>query len=266
MGRILTELKSAFIFNRAKRRKFRSEHREELHPDLKFARMVLDAMAVARTHEKSFSRYRNAFAGRTVVIVACGPTAAEYKPIEGAVHIGVNSAYRLPNVALDFLFTQDCADGNRERRHEFNEYRPGKCVKFYGLLGCDVVGPGNRTWSQSDANAADAERYYIREGVRGCPGLIPYDISAQPLADYQNVVFAALQFALWTNPREICLVGCDCSRMGHFDTKKPNWLDLDAVFAGYDDITAFAGKWYPDTEIKVIRPVGLKGRYEEYVQ
>jgi len=266
MNKLTAELASAFIFNRRRRQNFRNAHREELHPELKRSRTILEAIAVGKTQERTFLKYRNAFAGRDLVIVACGPTAADYTPIADAVHVGVNSAYRLKNVELDFLFEQDCGGDLRAHRHEIDGYRRGQCVKFYGLLGADVCGPDSRTWPESDAHAAQAERYHVREGVRGMPGLIPRDISAFPLADYQNVVFAALQFALWTNPRAIYLVGCDCSCNGHFDTKQPNWLDLDAVFAGYDDMKAFAEKWYPDTRIQVIRPVGLKGRFDEYAQ
>lgn len=267
MGRLKCELVSAFIFNRARRQAYRNAHREELHPELARSRLLLDALGVQALHGRTFPKYKNRFAGLDVVLVACGPTAAEYHPLEGAVHIGVNSAYRLPNVKLDFLFAQDCAADLRVRRKELVGYRRGDCVKFFGILGADVCGEGNSTWSESDALEAGAERYYIREGVRGQPGLIPHDISTHPLADYQNVVFAALQFALWTNPRAIYLVGCDCtSGVGHFDSKRSNWLDLGAVFAGYDDIKVFAEKWYPDTRIFVVRPVGLKGRFDEWVQ
>lgn len=103
--------------------------------------------------------------------------------------------------------------------------------------------------------------------MRGDPGFISYDISSHPLVDYQSVVFPALQFALWTNPKTIYLVGCDCtSGVGHFDSEKPNWLDLETVFAGYDDIKSFARKWYPDTRIVSVNPVGLKGKFEEMEQ
>lgn len=264
MTRIMAELVSGLIFNRRKRQNFRNAHLEDLHPDLKFKRLMQEAIAIAEMHKRSFLKWKGAFAGREVAVVACGPTASRYKPISGVVHIGVNSAYRLKNVDLDFLFLQDFGGDLLKRRSEIAAYRPGECVKFLGILGERVYGECNRTWPASDDALAKAERYYISEGVRGNPGFIPYDISSRPLVDYQNVVFAALQFALWTSPKAIYLVGCDCtSGTGHFDSAKANWLDLETVFAGYRDIAAFAAKWYPDTRIVSINPIGLRGMFEE---
>ena len=263
MGKVLCELVSAMILDRRRRQRYRNRHREDLHPELRLSRLVLAAQAVRAVHERAFLKYKGCFGGRDVVVVACGPTAAKYKPIPGAVHIGVNSAYRLENVGLDFLFAQDCAADIRRRRKEIVEYSGNACKKFFGIIGEDVCGEGNCTWPESDAIAAGAERYYVREGVPGEPGLIPRDISCNPLTDYQNIVFPALQFALWTNPARICLVGCDCTNSGYFDSSKRNWLDFDAIFAGYRDIKAFAEKWYPDTKIVSVNPVGLKGFFEE---
>lgn len=263
MGKILCELASAMILDRRRRQRYRNAHREDLHPDLKLARMIQAAQMQVAAHQRVFPKYKGCFGGRDVVIVACGPTARKYSPIPGAVHIGVNDAYRLENVGLDFLFVQDCDGDLRRRRREIVEYGAGRCRKFFGLIGEDVCGAGNRSWSESDAIAADAERYYVREGIRGEPGLIPRDISCSPLTDYQNIVFPAMQFALWTNPARVLLVGCDCTTAGHFYSDDRNWLDFDAVFSGYRDMKAFAEKWYPDTRIVSVNPVGLKGLFDD---
>lgn len=263
MGKILCELASAMILDRRRRQRYRNAHREDLHPDLKLARMIQAAQAQVAAHQGVFPKYKGCFSGRDVVIVACGPTASKYRPIPDAVHIGVNDAYRLGNVELDFLFVQDYAGDLRRRRDEVVKYADGRCRKFFGIIGEDVCGEGSRSWPESAAIAAGAERYYVRGGIAGEPGLIPRDISCNPLVDYQNIVFPAMQFALWTNPARLFLVGCDCSSAGHFYSGAANWLDLDAVFAGYRDMKAFAEKWYPDTRIVSVNPVGLKGLFED---
>jgi hypothetical protein len=87
----------------------------------------------------------------------------------------------------------------------------------------------------------------------------------QPLADCGSVVFSALQFALWLNPRKLYLVGCDCSHGGYFykdgnaENKNSNTLEIDRVVQGYIWFKKFAQRYYPETELVSINPVGLRG-------
>ena len=263
MNKFMCELKSAFMFNRDRRRRFRAEHSEILHPEKRMERIVAEALSTFAMHQAAFASYKNRYSGRDVVIVAAGPTVNDYRPISGAIHIGVNTAYRCDKVDFDFIFFQDSPDHLRDMVLGINAYRPGICKKFYGIFTERVYGKGDCTCSESDAAVADAFRYRVLTGSRD---RISYDISTMPLVDYGNIVFPALQFALWTNPRRIYLVGCDCSSNGHFFSSKPNWLPLDSIFRGYRDMKEFAHKWYPDTEIVSINPVGLKGFFRDEYQ
>lgn len=145
MTRIMAELVSGLIFNRRKRQNFRNAHLEDLHPDLKIKRIMQEAIAIAEMHKRSFLKWKGAFAGREVAIVACGPTASKYKPIGGVVHIGVNSAYRLNGIDLDFLFLQDFGGDMVNSYDDILSYRHEECTKFLGILGERVYGKNNVT-------------------------------------------------------------------------------------------------------------------------
>ena len=91
-----------------------------------------------KLHEKTFGKYKNAFAGRDVVLVCTGPTAKHYKPIKDAIHVGVNGAIYLDQVKLDYLFVQDNTihqKVNNTLNLDANKYKGNNCKKFYGNSG-----------------------------------------------------------------------------------------------------------------------------------
>ena len=93
------------------------------------------------------------------------------------------------------------------------------------------------------------------------------DICNHGLADFGSVVFPAIQFALWTHPKEIYLVGCDTTDTGHFydddeeesvSLSVPHWVKI-----GYARVKMFARLFYPNTEIISVNPVALKGLFKD---
>lgn len=221
-------------------------------------------------HQKAFPQFKGICTGKDVVVVACGPTAKDYKPIKGAVHIGVNRAIYLEEIKLDYLFMMDaCAPRKNNEMPDYNNYRRGQCVKFYGITGFPMKEP-NYVPSESDAIEADAYRYRTDNLVAmriEHNGQFLYDISTQPLTDFGSIVFSALQFALWTNPKRIYLVGCDCSNLGHFNDPNSNMdLNVGLIKLGYQRLKEFANAYYPETEIISVNPVGLKGLFKDWNQ
>ena len=75
-----------------------------------------------------------------------------------------------------------------------------------------------------------------------------------------------MQFILWTNPKRIYLVGCDCSLNGYYDSKDKNNLATQKVIEGWKKLKEFAQTYYPDTEIISINPIGLKGIFKDEYQ
>lgn len=222
------------------------------------------ALTTARTHEKTFLPFHRKHEGADFVIVASGPTAEKYvEPIPGAVHIAVNRSYQFDRVKFDYIFIQDIS-GAGKYVDGIAAYRPGECVKFYGLTATEREDV-SLIMSDDHLRAAGALRYYseLRDSVGERPRFA-YDLSTEPLGDFGSIVLPAMQFALWAGAKRIYLVGCDNSQNGYaFGGAESNSLALDLTTRGFVAIKEFAKRYYPKTEIISINPVGLKGLFTD---
>ncbi len=219
---------------------------------------------ISVTNTKAFAEYQNCYRGRDIVIVATGPSLNDYKPIKDAIHIGVNTAYKYPDLHLDFLFTQD------GRPYHLKE-------KYKGLkeLNCKIF-MGRVLNSFTFGQTIEfPEEYRLRENVSdyildhvGPTPQIYRDICNHPVSGWITVTFSALHFALYTYPKRIYLVGCDVSSEGYFDGTVDNETIIKDATAeshikGYHMMKDFARIHYPETEIISINPVGLKGIFKD---
>lgn len=214
-----------------------------------------------------FNKFKACNIDKEVVIVATGPTANKYKVKPDAIHIGVNRAFQLDkDISFDYYFIQDYSGKTKEYIDDLDNYRTGKCcTKFYGLTNEWIHNP-ERTIPESHAIKANALRY--RTDWIDIPNYKPrfaYDISTQALGCFGSIVFPALQFALWTYPDKIYLVGCDCNTNGYAYNNEKNELYPDRLIPAYKQFKAFAKKYYPDVKIVCINPVGLKGIFDEEI-
>ncbi|WP_330684444.1 hypothetical protein, partial [Sporofaciens musculi] len=106
------------------------------------------------------------------------------------------------------------------------------------------------------------------------------DITYYPLMGFYSIIFQALQFAFYTRPKKILLIGCDCSLDGHFEktqeslvkemhknTEKEKLLTKEILVLlwkeGYKRIKTFTEQFYPDVEIISVNPIGLKGMFHD---
>ena len=212
------------------------------------------ALEIHETHKASFSQFRRCHTGRDVVVVATGPTMNLYTPIEGAVHIGVNAAFRNKQIPLDYYFTTDY-----EHRSEwFQELKNCDFVKFFGQY------PAGEYRDRFQIPEDIIEENHGRRYFQAAPNEdIHLNFGYYPLMGFYSVVFQALHFALYTNPKRIFLVGCDCSGEGYFDGSRQISANAAKWRKGYEKVKAFADRFYPQTEIISINPVGLKGLFRE---
>ncbi|MEY8338954.1 hypothetical protein AALB16_13195 [Lachnospiraceae bacterium 62-35] len=250
----------------------------KLERQLKFLQYrVEEQNEVCITNTEAFKEFENCNYGKDVIVAATGPTAKYYKPMENAVHIGVNYAWRMQDIPIDYLFIQD---GNREIK-DYQEMLSGALEKVEGTIFLarylkrelmnEVEYP-----VQADSKGRDLRRYWIEGAGYGgleFPSEIYQNICCHPLMDFTSVIFSALHFALWTYPKRIYLVGCDTNGFtGHFyeDGKNCNsrfYADLNRWKYGYACVKKFADFYYPNTEIISINPVGLKGLFrDEYTE
>lgn len=219
-------------------------------------------LPASKVHGDVFPKYRNIYQGKDIVLVASGPTVKDYSMFNDAIHIGVNHTYTLDYVCLDYLFMHDnlvWKDAPLLQKNA-NLYRGADCKKFYGYHFMN-----RNSIPEKDAIEANAERYYFVNKPTSDFIFTSTDISTRPLNCWNSIVFPAVEFALYTHPKRIYLVGCDCSANGHiFHTEKENFFPTpDDVKHGWEMIKEFKDYKYPDIEIISVNPVGLKGLFKD---
>lgn len=221
-----------------------------------------------KAHARVFPKYKGIYRNKDIVIVASGPSLNKYKPIECAIHIGVNNVYKNKKINLDYLFIQDSSTIYEPAADTICAYRRDSCKKFFGRHYMFLEKVENSMFSEIAYEKANAEEYYfISRDMTEKYILCSPDITSRPLNTWGSVTFSALEFALWTHPRRIFLVGVDCSLNGYFieqnslvNTTKEGY---DYMYLGWLEMKKFIRGHYPDIEIISVNPVGLKGLFED---
>jgi glycosyltransferase involved in cell wall biosynthesis len=244
----------------------------DAEPGSKLMRSIRRNITVAAHHQRVFLPYKNIYQGREVVIVATGPSMKFYaSPIEGAIHIGVNKAFKADNIPLDYLFAVDYKVF-KDYCNELPKSPNAKAHLFYGLHQENDT-PAQFFMPEGLVLKHGADRYYIHANLikrYKWPRELALDLATEALADNGTVVDHAMQFALYTNPKKIYLVGCDCSVNGHFDGQQQassasaldRWT-MQIKNVGWPKMKEFVALYYPETEIFSINPVGLKGMFKD---
>lgn len=226
---------------------------------------VQRSINTAFLHQKTFAPFRNKYKGKDLVLVGAGPTLPYYIPHIQGPHIGCNRAFLAEFIHFDYLFAADKI-GIEMFYKQFLSYRDGKCIKFLGDMNCG-------------ANFQLPEHIIQHPGVRryktsnGCTGFIlTPDIDMHPLGAFHSISLQAMQFALFTQPKRIYLVGIDCANAGkHFagpehdvSSRGENIQFLQSVqIAEWKQLKDFAAVYYPATEIISINPIGLKNVFHD---
>lgn len=267
MKKVFINIVCAFIPSKLLRHKIRQNFLMTIKKpeEEKIDILLKNSILSAHSHPKVFSEYKNKFAGRDVVLVATGPSLAKFKPIKGAIYVGLNRAFQWTGAPLDFLFMQDYCGLDYI---DLAENIPAK--KFYGILRHDMFYKNGRSpmIPESIAIRHGASRYYVNATHDYKINMdldFAYDISVQTLTCYGSVAFPAMQFILYCNPRRIYLVGCDTNHSGYFNGGKNN-LGLTWVMRGWLKMKEFAKTFYPETEIISVNPVGLRGLFKDLEQ
>jgi hypothetical protein len=224
-------------------------------------RIVERKLSVAELHKKTFTPFKNKHQNQEIVVIGTGPTAKLYTPLKDAIHLGVNHSFLLKNVKLDYFFIQDFYE-KKDMIKDINNYQGNNCIKFYGLT-TEYEGGYNRVVPESDAILASALRYRTDwEQLEGFQSKFSYNITTQALGCFGSVIFPSLQFALYTNPKRIYIVGCDLTN-NHFYDNKTLHNYYNKYYPTWQKFKEFAQIYYPSTEIVSINPVGLKGMFKD---
>lgn len=212
------------------------------------------ALEIHETHKASFSEFRDCHTGKAVAVVATGPSMSYYTQIPDISHIGMNAAFKNENLSLDYYFTTDY----ESRNSWFNDLKDYDCIKFFGQYS---------TGSYRDRFQVSEQIIRDNNGRRFFQGAPSEDININieyyPLMGFYSIAFQAIHFALYTNAKAILLVGCDCSNQGYYDgsaqamSNPPKWVQ------GYEKLKYFVERFYPQTEIVSVNPIGLRGLFHD---
>lgn len=228
---------------------------------------VAERNEICAVNTKAFKNFENCNYGKEAVIVGSGPSLQYYTPREDAVHAGVNFTWKRKDILFDYFFLQD---GNR--RCAYQEMLEGAMQNvsghiFIGRFSKRCICKEIEFPVVSGQEGERIHRYWLEPDHLKEPC---QNICFHPLADYCSVIFAVLQFVLYTYPKKIYLVGCDTSYKGHFYdeyfSQEPTFLQNIWKY-GYIKFKEFAEQYYPETEIISVNPIGLKGLFrDEYTE
>ena len=215
------------------------------HPMFHYACMANELCDV---HKASFAEFRGCHRGETVVVIATGPSLKYYTQLKGSPHIGVNSSFLHDDISLDYYFTWDYVPRTFEKLKDYN------FIKFMG----------RNEWDSVDYKIPEFvfEENHARRFFTGRPSHYIYtDIEHYPLMGFHSIVFPAIHFAVFTRPKRLLLVGCDCN----FDRMEYSLEGYNARLwlKGHKAFQEFASWNYPDIEIISVNPIGLKGMFHD---
>lgn len=236
--------------------------------DVRIGNNIARLFTIYDTHKNTFAKYKRIFTGKSVVIVGAGPTVKKFTPFSADIYIGLNRVFKCENINFDFLFSID-KGGIADYYNEFFSYKNDTCIK---LIGDQNIGI-NYQIPESVINGKNIFRYMTTAGQFA--DRFTYHIESEPLGNFQTVSLQAMQFALYTNPAKIYLVGIDCSPNGHFTgstnfsetrTEEEFKNNMAHSIEDWKKLKDFAKTYYPDTEIISVNPVGLKGIFKDWYQ
>jgi len=230
-------------------------------------------------HPLIFNKYKDSNLDKDVVIYACGPSAKYYSKINNVTHISVNRAFYNYDINFDVLFMHD-DEFVAQNLELLKNYHADKFCAYH----TSSANAKKFNTTSEKLKYIGAQRFFISnpsfKGVdNNIPDAINPDISKGMFYDRGGgTVFSALQFVLYTHPKRIYLVGCDCTSDGYFYSKQNNdehipshWIDIKN---GKNELLSMTKKlWqetasiltlqYPDVEVVSINPVGLKGLFKD---
>ncbi len=205
-------------------------------------------------HKAAFAEFKNCNTGKSVAIIASGPTMKYYSQIPDIAHIGMNASFLNPNVKLDYYFTTDY----EARNAWFSELKNYDFIKFFGQYSTGIF---------QNKYQVTEQIIYENNGRRffqSAPdGEIHIDIEFYPLIGYYTIALQAIQFAIYTNAKRIYLIGCDCNTAGYFDGSSQSGAATDFWLRGYIKLKAFIDRFYPEIEIISVNPCGLRGLFND---
>lgn len=221
---------------------------------------LVDQMCIANQirdiHKVSFAEFRECHKNQSVVVVGSGPTLNYYSQLEHMPHIGVNSTFLHPKIKLDYFFARDYAS----RSSLYDDLKNYNFVKFLGIVEWTSEAQEIYQVPESVIMESQARRFITQPRKE----YIHCDIEHYPVMGLGSIIFGAFHFALFTMPKQIFLVGCDCAPTGHYDgSGGVDDASVNEFVNSWKWVKMFIKRYYPSIEVISINPVGLKGVFRD---
>lgn len=221
-------------------------------------------LAVQKLHNKTFNKFKFKHHDDNIIIIGCGPSVRYYKNQIKGINIALNRALFLDEIDFAYMFAWDYKGFLEKTPSFFEDVKKYKnCIKFYGKF-LNPKMPSIPDFPDDENN--NIRHFYSckRWGLQAANSevIIYTDIDNYPMADFMSVSFPAIQFALYTHPRKLYLVGLDTVQAPNC-AGIDNPYDVENMKRGYLAFKQFAELHYPNIEIISINPVGLKGMFKD---
>ena len=142
------------------------------------------------------------------------------------------------------------------------------CIKF---IGDQNMGPEYQIPQSLGNGDSNVRRYKTSSNFS--PANFALDIDTCALKNSASTSIQAMQFILFTNPKRVYVVGIDCTNSlkqhfvgGAYDNslRNENVVENDRQhIQAWKDLKVFVNTYYPETEIIVVNPVGLRGIFRD---
>ena len=207
----------------------------------------LNAMA-QHINNEAFLKFKNINYNKDVVLISSDESINNYINIENAIYVGINDSINNNNIKLDYYFCSKLEDIPKKYY---------ECKIFYGL------------YDENTKDNFDNKKYYNIENVIkyiiGNPYIknnFVYDISSLPIPNFGDIIFTAIQFIFWTNPKTIYIAGYDIKKYLNFEVENNISLYRDTINL-WRSLEIFRNNFYPNTNIISINPVGLSNIFKD---
>lgn len=206
----------------------------------------------------SIDNFKNKYRENTFFLLGLGPTLESWdvgQLPKNSLTIGCNKIikYKEP---IDFLFIQDNGTivkqpySYHQNKEEYDLYQPN-IAKFYGCREIDQA----HCLKDKDVKDGNAIKYYLEDKK--------IEFYNHPFFEHRSVIFSMLQFAIYCGSKDIVLVGCDVTnnqRIG--ENFKHNAYKKENILGKWEQLVPYLKN--NNISVKVRKPIGLKGIFEEY--
>ncbi|MBR4605166.1 MAG: tetratricopeptide repeat protein [Lachnospiraceae bacterium] len=214
---------------------------------------------ISATHQKTFSKYKNKYTGKTAVLVAGGPTTKIFQKIEDAIYVSVNDAFLKVDLPYNFYFFSDYCG-----IIDLHKFLKPSAVTFFAkhLLYPHIVIPDSY---YDDDKCEKCFVLYSRDNYDMLKEMIDRDI----IYAYPSIVFVAIKFLLYANFKTIYIVGCDCSEGNVSTAEQSTYRNYNNLLSSFVDGWEYLKKSLQQHNIKTkiisVNPVGLRGLFEDFI-